>query len=280
VSVVAGSLLIAAPVALAAGAVSFLSPCVLPLVPGYLSYVTGMSGADVSVTGLPAVDVAGDQVAVASGGVAVATRPHRPALRLPARSRTTVGAVLFVVGFSAVFIAGGALFGGVGSNLIAHHLGLQRVLGGVTIVLGLAFAGVLTKIPMVNRELRIHRLPSAGLAGAPVLGVLFGLGWAPCIGPTLATVLALAASDSTATAARGALLTAFYCAGLGLPFIAVAVAFRRAIGVLAVFRRHAHAVMLVGGLLLVGIGILEVTGTWNSWVIDLQHSTSGYTPGL
>jgi cytochrome c-type biogenesis protein len=272
VSVVAGSLLIAAPVALAAGAVSFVSPCVLPLVPGYLSYVTGMSGADVSVA--PA---AGDALAVAGGGVAVATRPT---FRIPARSRTTVGAVLFVVGFSAVFIAGGALFGGVGSNLIAHHLGLQRALGGVTIVLGLAFAGVLSRIPVVNKEMRIHRLPSAGLAGAPVLGVLFGLGWAPCIGPTLATVLALAASDSTATAARGALLTAFYCAGLGLPFIAVAVAFRRAIGVLAIFRRHAHAVMLVGGLLLVVIGVLEVTGTWNSWVIDLQHSTSGYTPGF
>lgn len=269
-SAVAGSLLIAAPVALAAGAVSFVSPCVLPLVPGYLSYVTGMSGADVS----GGVGVQG------GGAVAVATRPARALPTLGARSRTTVGAALFVAGFSAVFVTGGALFGDVGSNLIAHHLGLQRALGAVTVVLGLAFSGVLGRIPIVNREVRIHRLPSAGLAGAPVLGVLFGLGWAPCIGPTLATVLALAASDSTATAARGALLTAFYCAGLGVPFIAVAIAFRRAVGVLAIFRRHARAVMLVGGLLLVGIGLLEVTGTWNNWVIDLQHSTSGYTPGL
>jgi cytochrome c-type biogenesis protein len=277
VSVVAGSLLIAAPVALAAGALSFVSPCVLPLVPGYLSYVTGMSGADVSERVRPQP---GDLAIAAGGGVALATRPPRSVIRLRTRSRTTLGAVLFVIGFSAVFIAGGALFGGLGSNLIAHHLGLQRALGGVTIVLGLAFAGIFSRIPIFNRELRFHRLPSAGLAGAPVLGVLFGLGWAPCIGPTLATVLALAASDSTATAARGALLTAFYCAGLGLPFIAVAVAFRRTVGVLGVFRRHAHAVMLVGGLLLVAIGVLEVSGTWNSWVIDLQHSTSGFTPGL
>jgi cytochrome c-type biogenesis protein len=255
-------LLIAAPVAVAAGAVSFVSPCVLPLVPGYLSYVTGMSGADVSVG--PSADP-----------------PDRwRALRRGLCSRTALGAALFVLGFSAVFVAGGALFGGLGSTLIAHHQGLQRALGALTIVLGLAFAGLLARVPLVNREVRIHRLPSAGLVGAPLLGVLFGLGWAPCIGPTLTTVLTLAASDSTGTAARGALLTAFYCIGLGLPFLVVAVAFRQAMGVLGAFRRHARAVMLGGGLLLVAIGVLEVTGTWNTWVIELQSSTNGFTPGL
>ena len=255
-SAVAGSLVIAAPIALAAGAVSFVSPCVLPLVPGYLSYVTGMSGADVT------------------------EREEARARRAAFRSRTLLGATLFVAGFSTVFIAGGALFGGLGSTLISHHRGLQRALGGVTIVLGLAFAGFGGRLPVLSRDFRIHRLPSAGLVGAPVLGFLFGLGWAPCIGPTLTTVLTLAASDSTGTAARGALLTAFYCAGLGLPFLVVAVAFRRAMGALVVFRRHAPAVMLTGGLLLVTIGVLEVTGTWNSWINDLQSSTGGFTPGL
>lgn len=277
-SAVAGSLLIAAPVALAAGAVSFVSPCVLPLVPGYLSYVTGMSGVDTARRADATEAAAPAEPVAARGGTAVAVRPVVAAA--PPRSRTTLGAVLFVAGFSAVFIAGGAVFGGVGSTLVEHHLGLQKALGAVTIVLGLAFAGLLGRVPLLNREFRVHRLPSAGLLGAPVLGVLFGLGWAPCIGPTLTTVLALAASDSTATATRGAVLTAFYCAGLGIPFIVMAVAFRRAVGLLAVFRRHARAVMLVGGLLLVVIGLLEVTGTWNRWVIDLQQSTSGFTPGL
>jgi cytochrome c-type biogenesis protein len=256
VSAVAGSLLVAAPIAVAAGAVSFASPCVLPLVPGYLSYVTGMSGVDVEERDAP--------------------RARRELVR----SRTFAGALLFVAGFSVVFVAGGALFGGLGSTLVVHHQGLQRALGVLTIVLGLAFAGLLGRIPLLAREFRFHRLPAAGLVGAPVLGALFGLGWAPCIGPTLTTVLALAASDSTATAARGAVLTGFYCAGLGLPFLAVALAFRRAMGALAIFRRHAHAVMLVGGVLLVAIGVLEVTGTWNSWVNQLQSSTNGYTPGL
>jgi cytochrome c-type biogenesis protein len=257
---VAGSLLIAAPIAVAAGAISFVSPCVLPLVPGYLSYVTGMSGADL--------------------GKGTEESAESRARREIIRSRTFLGAVLFVAGFSAVFVAGGALFGGLGSTLVSHHQGLQRGLGVLTIVLGLAFAGFLGRVPAFSRDLRVHQVPAAGLIGAPVLGVLFGLGWAPCIGPTLTTVLALAASDSTATAARGALLTAFYCAGLGLPFLVVALAFRRAMGALVVFRRHAHAVMLVGGLLLVAIGVLEVTGTWNSWVMNLQSSTTGFTPGL
>lgn len=262
-SVVTGSLLLAAPVAVAAGALSFVSPCVLPLVPGYLSYVTGMSGAD-----------------VARAGPAGRTAPTatRLARRLP--SRTTQGATLFVTGFTVVFVAYGALFGGIGRALIDHQQGLQRALGALTIVLGLAFAGLLGRVPVLQREFRLHRLPAAGLLGAPLLGALFALGWTPCIGPTLATVLALAESDSTATAGRGALLTAFYCLGLGVPFVGVAIGFHRAMGVLSVFRRHAQVVMLSGGLLLVVIGALELTGTWAGWVNDLRSTTSGFTPGL
>lgn len=251
-SAVNGPLLVAAPIALAAGAVSFASPCVLPLVPGYLSYVTGMGGADVA----------------AAGG------------RRSLRSRTAAGALLFVGGFSLVFIAYGALFGGLGALLRDHQRGLQEVFGAITIVLGLTFTGLLAAVPIAGREWRSHRLPAAGLAGAPLLGILFGLGWTPCIGPTLATVLTLAASESTATAGRGALLTVFYCLGLGVPFVLVALAFRRALGVLGVLRRHTRTLMLTGGLLLVTIGALEASGVWNSLVNSLQTLTVGYTPGL
>ncbi len=251
-SAVAGPLLLAAPVALAAGAVSFASPCVLPLVPGYLSYVTGMSGADVS------------------GSL------RRSVLR----SRTALGAVLFVLGFSVVFVAYGAAFGGLGAALREHQRGLQETFGVITILLGLTFAGVLSRLPVTSREFRVHRMPAAGLAGAPVLGVLFGLGWTPCIGPTLSTVLTLAASDSHATAGRGALLTVFYCLGLGVPFVVVALAFRRAMGALALFRRHGRGLMLAGGTLLVLIGVLEVTGSWNTIVNNLQATTTGFTPSL
>ena len=252
-SVVTGPFVLAAPVALAAGAVSFLSPCVLPLVPGYLSYVTGMSGADIGA---------------------------EPRRRWSLRSRTALGAALFVLGFSLIFVAYGSFFGGLGSALAVHRRVLQQVFGAITIVLGVVFSGVLGTVPLFNREIRPHRLPRAGLAGAPVLGALFGLGWTPCIGPTLAAVQGLAFSTSTTTAGRGALLTLFYCAGLGLPFLAVALAFRQALGVLGVVRRHSTVVMAVGGLLLVAVGVAELTGLYQTWVNDLQSTTRGFTPGL
>jgi cytochrome c-type biogenesis protein len=248
-----GPLIAAAGVAAVAGVVSFLSPCVLPLVPGYLSYVGGLSGTEARATGTPQSDEGGDQ-----GGVAVRTRPVR------LRSRTVLGAVLFVLGFTAVFVSYGVLFGRLGALLFNHQRGLERILGVVVILLGLAFLGLL---PGTSREFRIHRFPAAGLAGAPLLGVVFGLGWTPCIGPTLGAVQSLALS--TAGAGRGATLSAAYCLGLGVPFVLVALGARWLVGALGVVRRHANIVTYVGGSLLVVLGLLLVTGLWGEMTIQL-----------
>jgi cytochrome c-type biogenesis protein len=247
-AVIDGPLLVAAAVAAVVGLVSFLSPCVLPLVPGYLSYVAGLSGAD----------SAGTDFREPAGG-RVATRVRT------GRGRLVAGAALFVLGFTVVFVAYGVLFGRLGSLLFSHQRLLERVLGGVVVLLGLAFLGVL---PGLQRDLRIRRLPAAGLAGAPLLGVVFGLGWTPCIGPTLGAVQSLALSS--AGAGRGAVLSAAYCLGLGVPFLLVALGVRWAVGALAVVRRHAAAVTYAGGVLLVLIGLLLLTGLWGELMIDLR----------
>ena len=241
-----GSLLIAIPVALIAGVVSFLSPCVLPLVPGYLSYVTGISGAD----------------------LAEAPSPN-------ARHRVLLGSILFVLGFSFVFVTTGTLFGSLGSHLQAHAKLMERILGSVAILLGLAFLGL---VPGLQREFRWHRLPSAGVLGAPLLGIAFGLGWTPCIGPTLGVVLGLAADPNTATAGRGALLTAAYCAGLGLPFVIAGLAFRHALGAFAIVKRHYSVVLRVGGLMLLAVGVLLVTGEWDTLSRHLRDYGANYNP--
>ena len=238
-----GSLLLAVPVAFVVGVISFLSPCTLPLVPGYLSYVTGLSGAD----------LAEDSEAVA----------HR-------KGRVLLGSVLFVVGFSAVFVSLGALFGQTGATLQTHTKAIERVLGVVTILLGVAFLGY---VPLLQREWRIHRLPRAGLAGAPLLGVVFGVGWAPCQGPTLGAISALAYSSGRA--GEGALLSGVFCLGLGLPFVVTALAFRRALGAFSVIKRHYRAVTVVGGAMLIGIGLLLVTGAWNEMTIWMQTHFPG-----
>ncbi len=252
-----GPLLLAAPVAAAAGLVSFLSPCVLPLVPGYLSYVTGLSGEELE---------GAQREPVADGAVLIAA-----SMTVVRRSRVLLGSVLFVLGFSAVFVAGGALFGGLGAYLVEYKSVVDRVLGVLTVLLGLAFLGFL---PRMQREVRFHRLPSAGLAGAPVLGVLFGVGWTPCLGPTLAAVQTLA--YSSATAGRGALLTAAYCLGLGLPFLATGLAFRRALGAFSVVKRHYALVMGVGGALLVLVGLLLVSGLWESLMVEVRGWVAGF----
>ncbi len=268
-----GPLLLALPVAAVAGLVSFLSPCVLPLVPGYLSYVTGLSGADL---GDPRTAPAGtgprSGLGQPGGGVLV-REPVAAGARV--RGRVLVGSVLFVLGFSAVFVTGGALFGGLGGELLVHAEIVDRVLGVFTVVMGLAFLGLL---PGLQREVRVHRLPVAGLAGAPLLGVLFGVGWTPCLGPTLGAVQALAYTQ--ASAGRGALLTAAYCLGLGVPFVLTGLAFRRALGAFDVVKRHYAVVMRIGGALLVVVGLLLVSGLWEQLMTHLRGVVAGGTSAI
>ena len=267
-----GSLLVAMPVAAVAGLVSFLSPCVLPLVPGYLSFVTGLSGEQLGAE-QGARAAAGERAASGAGappagGSDTLVRTAAPVRR---RGRVLVGTVLFVLGFSAVFVTSGALFGGLGSVLALHQDVVDVVLGALTITMGLAFLGL---VPRLQREVRFHRLPSPGLAGAPVLGVLFGVGWTPCLGPTLAAVQTLAYRE--ASAGRGALLTAAYCAGLGLPFVLTGLAFTRALGAFAVVKRHYAVVMRIGGGLLVLVGLLLISGLWSAVVGDMRGWVSGF----
>lgn len=257
--VVDGSLLLAAPLAVAAGVVSFLSPCSLPLVPGYLSYVGGLAGSEIS-----------GREAAPTGGSSVLAPPRA---QVAGRRRVLTGALLFVLGFSAVFTAYGAAAGAIGGLLYDQSELLTVVLGGITILLGLVFADVL-RLPRLSRTARIGLRPAAGLAGAPLLGALFAIGWTPCIGPTLAAVLSLSADS--ATVGRGALLAFLYSLGLGLPFLAVAASFHRSMDRLAVVRRHAPLVMRAGGALLVLIGILQVSGVWGDWLNALRAWIGAY----
>ncbi|MBB4929289.1 cytochrome c-type biogenesis protein [Lipingzhangella halophila] len=274
-TVLSGSLLFALPLAVAAGLVSFLSPCVLPLVPGYLSYVTGLSGADIAAarqraaSAVPAGAAGADGRSPADTSTATVSADDVLAQR---RWTMLAGSVLFVAGFSAVFVAVGTFVGGIGGLLLDYADPITRVLGALTVLLGLAFMGVL---PGLRREFRIHRVPGAGLAGAPLLGVLFGLGWTPCIGPTLAAVQTLAFQEGTAV--RGAVLSLAYCAGLGLPFILASVLYRRALGAFGWVRRHYRAVMVAGGAMLVAVGLLLVTGLWAGMTAGLQQWAAGFT---
>jgi len=274
--VTSGPLILAIPVAAAAGAVTFLSPCCLPLVPGYLSYITGMSGAGAAGSAVAGTDAAagtgaaGTTAAAADGGtVTTRTRAAVTGPATPARGRAVAGTALFVVGFSLVFAVYGLALGGLGQLLKTHNTGLTQILGGVTILLGLMFAGAFDRFSFAGRIFRPSARPKAGLAGAPLLGVLFGVGWSPCIGPTLTAVLTLSAASGTA--ARGAFLAFIYGLGLGIPFLIVAVAFQRVVNVLSFFRRNARLVSRIGGAMLVIVGILEVTGAWTSavnWMRD------------
>jgi cytochrome c-type biogenesis protein len=238
-SILSGSLFAAIPVAAIAGFVSFASPCVLPLVPGYLSYSAGLSG-----TGQ------------------VGRR----------RLRVFTGSALFVLGFTVVFVAYGALFGRLGRELSAHQAVITRVLGVVTIILGLIFTGAITQV----RQWRPKMVTTWGLAGAPLLGLLFGLGWTPCIGPTLAAVQTLAFDQ--ASAGRGALLSGAYCLGLGLPFMLAGLGMDRASSSLAFLKNHMRTITRIGGIMLIAIGILQVTGSWEHVIAWMRHFIVGFTP--
>lgn len=242
-TVLTGTLLITLPIALLGGLVSFFSPCVLPLVPGYLSYVTGVSGTDLAEA---------------------------------RRGRVVAGASLFVLGFTAVFVSGGALFGYFGQELQGYSGVLNKVLGALMILMGFFFMGLLPG--MTQREFRVHKRPVTGLAGAPLLGALFGIGWTPCMGPTLAAVNSLAFTE--ATAGRGAILTVAYCLGLGVPFVLAAIAFRKALGAFGWVKRHYAWVMRIGGGMMIVTGILLLTGVWATLMQQMQSWSSGFVVGI
>lgn len=258
-AVLSGSMLLAVPVAVLAGLVSFASPCVLPLVPGYLGFVSGMAGGAAG----GAAGLTGD---AGSGGTGLAT---------VRRGRVVLGVLLFVAGFTVVFVALGVLAGSVGGALLRHADVLTRVLGVVVVAMGLAFTGWL---PIGQRERRLHVAPTAGLWGAPLLGLVFGLGWVPCIGPTLVAVYTLALDE--ATAGRGAVLSVAYSLGLGLPFALVALFLERSTVALRVLRDHRVAVMRIGGGLLVAVGLALVTGWWTVLTDALQGLVAGFEPVL
>ncbi|MEU0462389.1 cytochrome c biogenesis CcdA family protein [Amycolatopsis sp. NPDC006131] len=237
-----GPLLLAAGVALLAGAISFASPCVVPLVPGYLAYLAALVGADA-----PAVTADED--------------------RKKGRYAVVGAAGLFVLGFTVVFAAGVGSLVWLADALLVNQDLLQRVGGVVTIAMGLVFLGL---IPALQRDVRSHRVPRGGLLGAPLLGAVFGLGWTPCIGPTLSGVLALAAGTGS-SGARGFLLVLVYCLGLGLPFLLIAFGARWAVRATDWLRRNGRRVQIFGGGLLLVVGVLLVTGLWGelvSWLRD------------
>lgn len=238
----AGPLLVAVGISILAGLVSFASPCVVPLVPGYLSYLAAAVGADEQQ----------------HGDVAVRT----------ARWRIVGSATLFVTGFTAVFVLGTVAVLGMTTTLITNQLLLQRIGGVVTIVMGLVFVGF---IPVLQQQARFTPRQVSTLAGAPLLGAVFALGWTPCLGPTLTGVIAVASATDGASVARGVLLVVAYCLGLGIPFVLLAFGSARAVQGLGWLRRHTRAIQIFGGVLLIVVGLALVTGLWNdfvSWVRD------------
>ena len=240
-----GPLALAAVVAVAAGAVSFASPCVVPLVPGYLAYLAGLVGAD-----------------------APAVSEIEPKAR--GRWRVAGAALLFVAGFTVVFGAGSILVLGLSDALLDNEQLLERIGGVVTIVMGLVFVGL---VPILQRDVRPHAAPRAGLVGAPLLGAVFALGWTPCLGPTLTGVMSVAAGTQVGPGTlRGVLLVLAYCLGLGVPFVVLALGARWAVRATSWLRRHVRGIQITGGVLLLCVGIALVTGLWGDLVDWLRQT--------
>jgi cytochrome c-type biogenesis protein len=244
--VMSGGLWLAVPIALAAGLLSFLSPCVLPLVPGYLGYLGGFTDASAE-----------------------------PSEERRYRRRLVLGVLLFIAGFTLVFVTFNLLAGVAGAWFNAYGELITRVLGVVLIIMGLVFNGQFT---FLQRTIKPSWRPATGLAGAPLLGIVFGLGWTPCIGPTLAVVLTLSADS--ASAGRALLLGLAYCLGLGIPFLLVALGFGWVTGSLAFLRRHIRTINIIGGSLLIAIGLLMVSGLWSIWMYELQAVITGFVPAI
>lgn len=244
----AGPVLLALGISLLAGLVSFASPCVVPLVPGYLSYLAAVVG------------VQDDRVGPGAGVTRQATRA--------ARWRVAGAAALFVAGFTVVFLLGAVAVLGMTTTLIANQVLLQRIGGVVTILMGLVFVGF---VPALQRQARFAPRQWSTMAGAPLLGAVFALGWTPCLGPTLTGVIAVASATDGATVARGVVLVLAYCFGLGIPFVLLALGSARAVSGLGWLRRHTRTIQIFGGVLLILVGAALVTGLWNefvSWVRD------------
>lgn len=233
------SLLLALPVAILAGVVSFASPCILPLLPGYLSYASGLGAAQIS-------EGTGNRWALVTG---------------------TVG---FVLGFAAVFVLTGALFGGLGAFFLEHQRVITVIAGIIIIALGAAFVGLLPMPP----QMRISTVPRVGVLASPLLGLAFGLGWTPCIGPTLSVVLTLALTEGSA--AKGAILAFFYALGLGLPFLVFAAAFTRLSPQLGWLMRHQRGMQIAGGVMLIVVGMSMVTGVWDLVMAQLRNWVSSF----
>lgn len=252
-TIASGQLIVAAGIALAAGLVSFLSPCVLPLIPGYLAYVSGVAGTPSSA--------AADPKSAAKSE----------------RRRMVIGAMLFVLGFTAVFVTLLMLSGAVGASswFLDWQDVILRIMGVVVIFMGLVFLGAFGRM---QRTTRLKLNPKVGLAGAPFLGVVFAIGWAPCLGPTIGTVGLLAMQQGSAP--RAAILAVLYSIGLGLPFILAAFGFGWMTQTLAFFRRHLRTVNIIGGALLILIGVLLVTGIWSLIMFELQAVIGGYVTPL
>ena len=267
-----GSLLLAMAVAAAAGLVAFLSPCVLPVVPGYLGYVSGLGGQS-------AVVAAGSGPSARSSRRGSGNRTARvsSATRGSEQGRMVLGAALFIAGFTVVFMILGGFAGTVGYLLQAHMVWVNRIAGAVVILMGLVFLGL---VPALSMPRGTSRRSDAGLLGAPLMGMVFGLSWTPCIGPTYAAILALSldAGADGGAALRGAILSLAYSLGLGLPFVLFALLFERALRLSRLLAEHRRAIGIFSGALLIGIGVLLITGLWSDWMGRLSVMISGFEP--